>query len=872
MTMLDEDWRRAQERFLEALETPDSERAAFVARVRTTDPDLATQVEQLLAAHEGPGLAIENFLEGLSREPDSGAEVVGTGLGALAAGTRVGPFRVECLVGSGGMGEVYEAFRDDGQFRQRVALKVLRPGYLAAELVQRFEQERQILARLEHPSIVRIIDGGLLRDGRPYLVMEFVEGCSITEHCERGQLGTRTRLRLFGQVCAAVQYAHGQLVVHRDLKPGNILVEPAGTPKLLDFGIAKLLDAATNAESAADPATRPQARLMTPERAAPEQLRGEPVTTATDVYALGLLLRDLLGGTGEWARVSVDLRRIVAKATEASPALRYVSAGQLGEDIERFLSGLPVRARAHTIGYRTRRYVVRHRLALGIVLAFASLLGSFGLVSARQAERVARERDAANHERATAERVVGILTGLFERSNPVKVPGGDTMRVATFVEDAADGIEDIEDPAVRARLWQTVAAIHGVRSEFERAEDMLTRAHETWVELKGPDARESAMVEFQIARMGVLQAKDSRQRPRLRAAVERLIRVLPPRDTALVDAYVNLALATDDLDERRRLLDEADRVAATLNEGSVIPHASRLHVLASVELDQGRPDRALPLYQETARLLRSELPAGHPHVNTVESNAAAMLNQMGRFAEASRLQEAILERMAASGDTATMQAAIRTMNLGVSLANQGSLEKSEATLRRAQRIMEGLVDPDHDQVISNARNLAMVLAHRGQVDEGVQILEEILASKDTADEASGAAVYQAHLSALYRWRGDTERGYQMAQVSASKQEGNWSAQDPRRAATQRMVGLAALTAGHPREAERHLTRAVELAERLSPHDTHPQIDAGRCALGVALRETGDSAFDPTAMKASCRRYRDRWGMADPMLLEFAGVG
>jgi serine/threonine-protein kinase len=242
-------------------------------------------------------------------------------LDPLAEGARVGAYRIVSLVGAGGMGDVYRAERADGAYRQAVALKVLRPGYGTAELVRRFRVEREALARLTHPGIARILDGGALDDGRPYIVLELVDGLPITTYCEARALPLRDRLALFLKVAATVQFAHGRLVVHRDIKPSNILVQPDGTPRLLDFGIAKLLDLGAGASLALE--TTPEVRLLTSEYAAPEQIRGELPGTATDVYALGVLLFELLTGQKPFpaaGRPRAVLEQVILEAPAPAPS------------------------------------------------------------------------------------------------------------------------------------------------------------------------------------------------------------------------------------------------------------------------------------------------------------------------------------------------------------------------------------------------------------------------------------------------------------------------------------------------------------------------------------------------------------------------
>src|SRR5262245_27440904 len=347
-------WDRIATIFDRALEAASAERAALLDQLCGSDETIRREVEGMLAAHEhSPGLIVERRVR--HSDPSLSSERID---GTLPDGARVGPYRTVSLIGAGGMGDVYRAERADGAYRQTVALKVLRPGYRTAEMVRRFRIEREALARLTHPGIATILDGGALDDGRPYIVLEFVDGVAITRYCTEQALSLRQRLALFLRVVSTVQFAHGRLVVHRDIKPSNILVHPDGTPRLLDFGIAKLLD--VDADASLGVATMPEVRLLTPEYAAPEQLRGEPVSTATDVYSLGVLLFEMLTGakpfpnTGrsvsalertvldtpapapssvvqsraDARRLQGDLDRIVLMALRKEPERRYVSADQ----------------------------------------------------------------------------------------------------------------------------------------------------------------------------------------------------------------------------------------------------------------------------------------------------------------------------------------------------------------------------------------------------------------------------------------------------------------------------------------------------------------------------------------------------------------
>ena len=423
-------WQRVQEVLAEAAGLEAPKREAFLDEACRGDPELRKEVDSLLSSLQA---ASAGFLE-------SPAIPEGAAAGEPAR-PRVGPYRVIRLLGTGGMGLVYLAVRADEQYEKHVAIKIVKRGTDTDFVLRRFRQERQILAGLDHPNIARLLDGGNTEDGLPYLVMDYVDGEPITVFCERRGLDVRERLRLFRTVCGAVHFAHQNLVVHRDLKPGNILVTSDGTPKLLDFGIAKLLHPEPSPHTI--DRTEAHLRFFTPDYASPEQIRGERITTASDVYSLGALLYELLTGrhpyrvksrTAEAISKAVleedpekpstavtrardgdatagaplpgepqklrryligDLDTIVLKAMRKEPHRRYASAEQLSEDIRRYLEDLPVAARKDTASYRAGKFLRRHKAgAAAATLVFVSLLG--GIVATSWQARVARRE----HERA----------------------------------------------------------------------------------------------------------------------------------------------------------------------------------------------------------------------------------------------------------------------------------------------------------------------------------------------------------------------------------------------------------------------------------------------------------------------------------------
>ncbi len=477
-------WHRVRELFDQAIELPEAEWETALARQCADDDALRAEVLALLRADASASGRTEmrarapDVVAGLAEQLDE----AGTG---VYAGLRLGAFRLLREIGRGGMGAVWLAERADGEYRQEVAIKLIRGGWDAADTRERFRAERQILAALQHPNIAHLIDGGVTADGRPWLALEYVDGADLRAWCDAQQLDLRQRLELFLTVCEAVQHAHQRLIVHRDLKPSNLLVSRDGVVKLLDFGIAKLLDA--------DAATVSATRIFTPEYAAPEQVRGEVVTTAVDIYALGLLLYELLSGqrpynvdnstpaayeraildqeptrpslivtrdasqaqaiaakrhlTPERLRRELrgDLDAIVLKALRKEPVLRYANASEFAADVERHLQRRPVLARRGGWRYRAARFVRRHALAVGLAtLLVSALCVGFALVL-YQAQSVRREAQKSRQ-------VLDFMIGVFTSADTGKT-GGKAITAVELLDQARERIRtEVKDSAPRSEL------------------------------------------------------------------------------------------------------------------------------------------------------------------------------------------------------------------------------------------------------------------------------------------------------------------------------------------------------------------------------------------------------------------------------------
>jgi len=496
--MTPERWARVKALFSAALDTPTGDRAAFLEREAADDISLVTEVASLLAAHDKPG----DFLD--SAPAEMRAEALGLGPRGTLIGERIGAYRIVEMLGVGGMGDVYKAVRDDDQYHAEVAIKLMRADVRNPLSEQRFKSERQILASLDHRNIARLLDGGTTAGGLPYVVMELVTGLSIDSYCDEKALSVRDRVQLFLQVCAAVTYAHQHLVVHRDLKPNNIFVTGDGSVKLLDFGIAKLLEPApvtgTNTEE-----TRTQLRAMTLEYASPEQVSGGTVTTVSDVYSLGVVLYRLITGhspyraTGNDAArmaeilsdtsptrpsqvqsatatlIDSDLDHVLLMALRKEPPKRYGSVEQFANDLRNYLAGRPVVARRGTTGYRFRRFVRRNKVSIGAgLLVAASLVGGLWVAI--------REAQIAEHERAVAQRhfdsVRSLANKLIDFNNEISTLENSTKAQETLVKTSLQYLDTLyqesgTDLALKEELgiaYRKVADIQGSQMASNRGD------------------------------------------------------------------------------------------------------------------------------------------------------------------------------------------------------------------------------------------------------------------------------------------------------------------------------------------------------------------------------------------------------------------
>jgi serine/threonine-protein kinase len=706
--------------FASALDAAPGERMALLARMRDNDPELAGEVSGLLRLAEQPDsrLTPERVLGG----PFWIDWIDGDG---VAAGERIGAWRVLRELGRGGMATVFLAERADGAFRHLVALKLLRSvggGAGGEEAVRRFSQERQILATLNHPSIARLLDGGIDEKGRPYIVMEHVEGMPIDRFCEERRLSVEQRLELFKVVARALLFAHRHLIIHRDLKPSNIFVTGGGEVKLLDFGIAKLLEPEIAGQDAA-PRTRTVMRLMTPEYASPEQVRGDPATTASDVYQLGLLLYELLTGTRAYRleratlgeaekvictevpkrpstvvaaplarRLRGDLDDIIEKALRKEPERRYPSPEQMIEDLERHRAGRPVTASRGTHAYRARKFVTRHRLSLTMALLLASLLIGSALTATIQARRIAREA-------AATKRVKEILVSVFAAANP-----GNTKGEALAAEKMLDrGLAQIDaelagEPEIQAELMSALGDAYNSRGLYGEAIPLLERSLAIRRSLPREDPLAIAKTARSLARNLHFMGRYDDAEPYLREALAIRRRHLG-EDSLLISENLtdlgsllqskgNAAAAVPLL---RRALAIQTRLTRPDDPGLGTP----MRILGQALEDLGDHAAAEQLYRRSIAVLRQGLGPEDPVVAMGQDSLGRLLATQGDLAEADELLTANLALRRRLYGATHPTISVSLLNLGDLRQRQGRHGEARGLFGQASAMARDLLGADH---------------------------------------------------------------------------------------------------------------------------------------------------------------------------------
>jgi len=864
-------WRRLESLFFAALELDPGARSVFLNQSCGADPEMRLEVENLLGAAGKPLTDLRRPVE------DAARKVVQDG----ATSRRVGAYELVGLLGEGGMGLVYLARRADDQYRRQVAIKLMHAGLgHNPDMLRRFRAERQILANLDHPNIARLLDGGITTEGSPYLVMEYIDGVPIDDYCRRAQLGTADRLRLFRIVCEAVEYAHRSLVVHRDIKPGNILVTAAGAPKLLDFGIAKLLN--PGASDLTLTATRTTGRLMTPEYASPEQVRGESVSTATDVYALGVLLYELLVGRAPFKMDSAsplevaraiceqepvrpstaarhnpavavfearslrgDLDNIVIKAMRKEPARRYASVSRFSDDLRRYLEGYPVEAAGGAWRYRAGKFVKRHKAGVGFAAAGVVAVLAFGIAMGILAHHAALERE-------TAEREAQFLTSIYAASTPEEARGRPVDTVALLDRGVKRVDKELADnPEVQATMLANLGEAYINVGAYDHAETVLQKAYGLRRRVFGENNADAAATLDDLGTAIRLEGRYAQAEPDFRRALDVRQKLLGAGNAATAASMANLGecLYLEDKDaEAEQLL----RKALDIQGDDVTPLAAATrNYLALTVQARGDYEQAAQLLREAVDINRRVEGADSPEFANSLHNLAGAEMRAGDIlgAEATERQDLALRRKVLGNDHPDLAYSLN--NLGWILLQTGELKEAEALLGEQLSLIRRHFPPENPRMVGALDNWARVLQAKGDYAQAGDYYRQALRLVQPKPDAANwsAAQILANIGVLELDRGDYAAAERYARQALDMRRKLGGDQNPDVATSLIDVGAARVFQNDPGGAEPLMRQALAVRRQVLQAGDPAIIDAEVRLGEVLIREGKSSDAEPILRQA-----------------------
>ncbi|MCI0444290.1 serine/threonine-protein kinase [bacterium] len=884
--MTPERWERIEKLFESASEMDPHSRAAFLEQECLDDPLLRKQVESLILSVGESDTLIHSAIRNAAESAISKEDI-------FHEGQQIGHYRIVRELGHGGMGTVFLAVRADDEYQKQVAIKLVKSSGAHNEILRRFRSERQILAKLDHPNIARLYDAGTTENGLPYVVMEYIEGEPIDQYADRNKLNINERLILFRKVCSAVQYAHQNLVVHRDIKPGNILVTQDGETKLLDFGIAKL----TNPDTVAQAETRVDLRILTPEYASPEQVRGEQITTSSDIYSLGVLLYELLTGhrpyritnytpqeiekavcervpekpstavthSGEKnndagsdeiltsevlsmhrgtipgklkRRLSGDLDNIVLMALRKEPHRRYVSAEQLSEDIRRHLEGLPVLARPATLGYRTRKFFRRHKIGAtttaAVVLLLSGLIGYY-------TKQLANERDRARAEAAKAAQVSEFLIELFEVSDPSE-SNGEVITAKELLDRAAERIEDELEPQpkVQSNMMDVLGRVYRTLGLYDRSHVLLEKGLSIRRKVFTKDDPEVAKSLFNLAELLHYEKKFDEAEPLYNEAlaIQRKNFEQDNLEAAkTLDLLGRLKRDKNDYDEAERLHREAMEIRRRVAGENSAEFADSLHSMGMLLSIQGDLKAAESSFRQELKIL-NELKKEYP---ALTNNIAVLFNKQGNYAEAesyNRQTLALVRKI--YGDNHPFLAH-SMFNLGTTLFMRGDHDGAETFLRQSLELkIKHSGESDIDSLRS-LKNLARVMSAKGDDRTAQTMFNQAIGSLKNSLGNDHPFVIEAmsDYATFLRKVGDhktAEDIFQNVLTLDRKQLGN---QHSYVAMDLYNLGMILVDQGDYTQAEQLFKQALDI-QRKKLSSGHPEIAITLRGLASVLKETKEA--------------------------------
>jgi serine/threonine protein kinase/tetratricopeptide (TPR) repeat protein len=866
-------WQRLSPLLDELFELDPGTRAQRLQTLRAQEPELADELEALVALEEGR----ESFLAEPVMAPHRG----------VLPGGEVGPYRLERLLGEGGMGQVWLAARADGLYQRRVALKLLRPGLADTNLRLRFTRERQILARLAHPHIARLLDAGVSQDGLPYLALEYVDGAPITDYCREHRIPLQARLRMFEQICDAVSHAHANLIVHRDLKPSNILVTPAGEVRLLDFGIAKLLDT----EPAPDQ-TRTGTRAFTLHYAAPEQVRGEPVTTMTDVYSLGVVLYELLtdhkpyrpkrdsdaaweeailahdplrpsqavqrtdgAGRGPDTRgldaaamrrharaLSGDLDNIVLKTLSKQPEQRYPSVEALSQDLLRYAAGRPVHARSQSVGYRCAKYVRRHRWALATgALTALVLTASLGVVAWQAREAV--------REAARAQAMQDFMIGVFERAGGTR--DGEPLDLRRLLASAVErGDRELgRQPRALAEVLGVIARLRIGLGDYIEAKALLDR-QAALIAAAGP-VPGSLQLESLTQRGRVLRLLGDAggcielMQPALAQARSEQAQ-LPPQVTEFYSQLGRCRRATGERQGARQLFERSLALRRD-HHADRVGEVENLMDLAGLYADVGQTRTALAEFEAARGQLRREAGDRHPLLIDIHRNLSRLHRALGNLGSAEEeLATALAITDEVNGPDHATTLAVRRQLAAIHL-DQGRYAEAEAELHESrQRLAERFGD-QHLELVGSYRGLGLVAWERGDLPAAEDALRRALSIRREAGQPGPVADALVDLAAVLHAAGRHHPAHPLLLEALELRGRRGGGGSAAAGDAERLLGEVEIALGQPDSGGKRLVQALDSARR-AHGEHHPATRRAELALAHhRARHAGDPRLVAAAL-------------------------
>lgn len=720
-----ERWQRINDIFLAVCDESPEKRVTILDAMCEGDDELKSEVLALLHADVKDATLLDGEIQ-------QSINHLFEELPELPAPEQIGPYKVVSELGRGGMGVVYRVERGDNEYKKSMALKLVKRGMDTDEILKRFRHERQILASLEHPNIARLYDGGATEDGRPYLVMEYVEGEPITQYCDNRRLTIDKRLKLFITVCKGVRFAHQNLIVHRDLKPSNVMVTNDGDVRLLDFGIAKLLQPSLDEEV---PHTGPSMQLITRGYASPEQIDGGNITTASDVYSLGIILYELITGSHPYRgtdgktlinrhtethqieapllrigkaqteenfnlrnttknalyrRVKNDLNNIVMTALDPDPQNRYQSAEQLLRDLERHIGGYPVSARPQTPAYRLKKLVIRNKIASAISAVFMITVVVFIILLSRQVKVTQNERDQAQKERDIARAVTGVFQEMFQTTNPFSQHSynPDTLSVKQFVllnkDQILSGFDDT--PEVKSPLLTTYASVLNSLNETDEAISLLEEA----LQLSGMNASLSGNRPIILSGLAYAYGQKRNFEPAF--------------------AYINEAI--------EELRQKPYEYGKDLHKA--------IFQLSMLYSETGKNSEALELQLEVEEYFRLNGDTLSVEAGILFNSLAITWQRLSRYPESLSYYEKSLSTRLSNFGEEHPSVAQAYINMSSLLSHMEEYQRQETLLKKAIDILEGQLDESHPTRILAHRQLASNYRRTGRYDEAKEVFEYLI--------------------------------------------------------------------------------------------------------------------------------------------------